>query len=68
MDKKYLTAYFESGIKIFSKDPQDEKELDQAKDEFNLRDHYQSKKPSVSNLPLKGTYITTVNKYFNEFY
>ncbi|CAD8078334.1 unnamed protein product [Paramecium sonneborni] len=68
MDKKYVTAYFEFGVKIFSKDPADEKELDQTKDEFNLRDHYSSKKPPVSNLPLKGTYITTVNKYFNEFY
>ncbi|CAD8163525.1 unnamed protein product [Paramecium octaurelia] len=68
MDRRYVTAYFEFGVKIFSKDPADEKELDQSKDEFNLRDHYTTKKPSASNLTLKGTYITTVNKYLNEFY
>lgn len=63
MDKKYVAAYTEFGIKIFSKDSADEKEIDFSNEKFNFRDYYSTKKVVSSTLPLRGTYISTQDKY-----
>jgi other hect domain ubiquitin protein ligase E3 len=68
MDNKHVTAYTEFGIKIFSKDPADEADLDTRKESFSLRDHYTGKKAEKPAIPLRGSYITTIDKYKNEFY
>lgn len=44
MNKKYVTAYTEFGIRIFSKDSSDEKEIDFSNEKFNFRDYYSNKK------------------------
>lgn len=67
MNRDQVTAYTESGVKVFSKDPGDE-QLIQLNESFQLEDHYCKVQNKTSSLPLKGTYMATIDKYLNIYY